>query len=83
MESYTNGMQVICLGHTWEVERQIVTALPCHIGYAIFRLSFAYTGARAFLYVFLDCGLSGFAWGVRGSSDRRVLIFGRAWGFGG
>ena len=36
MESHTNGMQVIRLRYTWEVEFQLVATLPCHVVYAIF-----------------------------------------------
>ena len=35
VQSHTNGMQVVRLGHTWEDECQLVAALPCHVVNAI------------------------------------------------
>lgn len=60
-----------------------MTALRGPVLYAIFRLSFADTGTKAFLYAFLDHGFDIVAGGIRGSSDGPGLIFGRAWGLRG
>lgn len=78
MESHTDGMQVVRRGHTWQNECQLVTALLGRVLYAIFRLSFADTGAGAFLCAFLGHRFGIFAGGVRWISDGPGLIFGRA-----
>lgn len=83
MESHTNGMQVVRRGHTWQIECQLITALPRRVLDAVFRLPFADTGVGAFLCAFLDRGFSIFAGGFRGSSDGPGLIFGRTWGLRG
>ena len=83
MESHTSGVQMVRRGHTWQVECQLITVLPSRVLHAVFRLSFADTGAGAFLSAFLDHGFGIFAGTVRGSSDGSSLIFGRAWSLRG
>lgn len=69
MESHTSGMQVICRGHTWQIECHFITVLSSRDLCTVFRFSFADTGAGAFLNAFLDHRFAIFAGIVSGSSD--------------
>ena len=83
MESHTSGMQVFRRRHTWQIECQLIVVFPSRVLYAVFQLSFADTGAGAFLSAFLDNGFSIFAGIVRGSGDGSGLSFGRTWSLRG